>query len=533
MPTKARNVSFDEGALRRLLLDTEVDPATVYRSSVRTVDGRIYFLVRGDEAKQFVILADEPPEFSYDSAVQREGRTVYLCPLSAENARRLRRRFPWTAPEPIGRTSALGCGDRLGKATPGHIRACRAAGVRPVLAQQSIREMERTGRPPQEVLDDASWAVFQEGYTDGYGADADHLKRTDHIDACLQAGFTMYTIDPSEHVHTAADELGMDALVEQYAALPWDLLDTSPEAALKRYVGEPLLVAGEEDEVEISFDEEALMRAAVKYGKALAHTRKLAEYLAGQYDKHRSGEAYDLEMSVDETDAPTAPHEHYFVASELDRLGVEVTSLAPRFVGDFEKGIDYIGDRAAFEFSFRQHAAIAQAFGGYKLSIHSGSDKFSVYPIIGEYAGEHVHLKTAGTSFLEALRIPARHDPAFFRRIVSLAFDRFADDRKTYHVSTDLSAIPAPDEVADEALEETYLEENNGRQLLHITYGSILSAEKDDRDRFKEHFFDLLDQHEEEHYEVLRRHLLDHVEGVGTMAISEGTSPSITSDSSK
>ena len=224
-------------------------------------------------------------------------------------------------------------------------------------------------------------------------------------------------------------------------------------------------------------------------------------------------------MSVDETETPTAPHEHYFVAAELQRLGVEVTSLAPRFVGDFEKGIDYIGDLSEFEASFRKHAAIAQAFGGYKLSIHSGSDKFSVYPIIGEHAGEHVHLKTAGTSFLEALRIPARHDPEFFRSIVDFAFDRFAEDRATYHVSTDLSVIPSPDEVSDDALESTYLEEDNGRQLLHITYGSILSAKENGSFRFKDRFLSLLNQHETEHYDVLESHLIDHIEGIGTMAI--------------
>ena len=222
-------------------------------------------------------------------------------------------------------------------------------------------------------------------------------------------------------------------------------------------------------------------------------------------------------MSVDETSSATRAHEHYFVAAELARLGVEVTSLAPRFVGDFEKGIDYVGDLDTFEDAFVDHTIIAEALGGYKLSIHSGSDKFSIYPVLGRHAGSHVHLKTAGTSYLEALRIPARHAPDFFREIVEFAFDRFEEDRATYHVTTDLSVVPAPTQVDDSALEEVYLDEDNGRQLLHITYGSVLSAQQDGTPRFRDRLFVLLNRHEEAHFEVLRDHFLRHIKGVGRL----------------
>ena len=99
--------------------------------------------------------------------------------------------------------------------------------------------------------------------------------------------------------------------------------------------------------------------------------------------------------------------------------------MAPRFVGEFQKGIDYIGDLAEFEKQFAVHCAIARARGGYKISIHSGSDKFSVYPAIGRHTGMRLHLKTAGTSWLQAVRVIARTNPPLFRRMLARAIAWF------------------------------------------------------------------------------------------------------------
>ena len=151
----------------------------------------------------------------------------------------------------------------------------------------------------------------------------------------------------------------------------------------------------------------------------------------------------ELEVSVDETETPTSHAEHIYIASELKRLGVKWVSLAPRYVGRFEKGVDYIGSLAAFEADFAGHAAIARWFGPYKLSLHSGSDKFSIYPIAARLSRGLVHLKTAGTSYLEALRTIAHHDPAFFREIYTFARQRYETDRLSYHVSAELSECPA------------------------------------------------------------------------------------------
>jgi hypothetical protein len=109
--------------------------------------------------------------------------------------------------------------------------------------------------------------------------------------------------------------------------------------------------------------------------------------------------------------APSRQEEHIYVASELKRLDVQWVSIAPRCIGRCEKGIDYIGDLVALRQDLQTHAEIARALGPYKLSLHSGSDKFSIYPLICEVAQGQVHLKTAGTSYVEALRVVAQEAP--------------------------------------------------------------------------------------------------------------------------
>src|SRR4029453_3593482 len=116
-----------------------------------------------------------------------------LPPTDAANAATLRTLLPFLQPRPWGLRKSAGCGDRLGLGTPGHIRAFphtfgdAGTGMAPILAQQSIPENVRTGRTPQEVVDDAMWGVFQEGWQHGYGADADHLKTTADVDLCAAA----------------------------------------------------------------------------------------------------------------------------------------------------------------------------------------------------------------------------------------------------------------------------------------------------------------------------------------------------------
>ena len=486
----------------------------VYPASITACDKVVYFLARSPYDRHLGLAydaGDAPPAVAdFEGTAETHNLlgvdvAVKLCPLSHASAAAIRRYLPFTAPQCIGLAKSFGFGDRLGLATPGHIHAARDSGMRPFFAQQSIREMTRTGRSPEQVIDDATWGVLQEGFRDGFGSDADHLKTAEDIDACAAAGFTLFTIDPGEHVDDDADAATAEQLAEKFASLPWDALASSPTDCRAAYLSKAFQVA---DDLTLEFSEQGLMRAAAKYGAAIANTARLYRHLA----ERKGDEPFELEMSVDETATPTSPLEHYFVASELRRLGVAWVSLAPRFVGDFEKGVDFIGDIKAFERSFAQHAAIARALGPYKLSIHSGSDKFSVYPIASRLAGELIHVKTAGTSYLEALRAISRVAADLFREILDFACERYAEDRASYHVSAEVGRVPRTAHQKNAQLPDI-LEHFDGREVLHVTYGSVLNAKKSDGSwRFRDRFFDVLRRNEGVYAHVLERHFARHIE---------------------
>jgi len=472
----------------------------IYPRSVVEVAGTTFFLIRGsgDGDKRLGILGDAT---NFEGTRHGESGALF-CSLTPANAASLRAWLPWLSPVPLGLLTSAGFGDRLGLATPGHVQATRGAfqvsgraGIAPIFAQQSVRENARTGRTPQQVLDEAMWGVFQEGWREPWGADADHLKTPAGVDAFVAAGYTFYTVDPGDHVDNTAQTDPESVLAKKVADLPWDALESSPEAMYQRFLGQPVSLDG----FTLAFDEVTLLRAAAKYGRAVAHTASMYRHLVTLMDDR----LFELEVSVDETETPTSVHEHFYVASELKRLGVKWVSLAPRFVGRFEKGVDYIGDLSEFEVELGRHAAVARYFGGYKLSLHSGSDKFSVYPIVARHTEGLVHLKTAGTSYLEALRVMARVEPGFFREVLDFARARYETDRATYHVSAQLARVPASDDLADSSL-PGLLEQFDARQVLHVTFGSAL-------DRFGERLRAALRAHEEAHYATLAAHLARHL----------------------
>ncbi len=428
------------------------------------------------------------------------GHSLLLCPLDAHNAARVRQVIGSLSPIPLGLRTSAGFGDRLGLATPGHVRALRRVrepadrnGIAPIFAQQSIREMDRTGRSALDVLDDATWGAFQAGWPDPVGADADHLKTPDDIDRTAACGYSLYTIDPGAFVDDEADTAEPDAIRQALETLPWEELATDLADLRRRYTGRQL----ELDDRSIPIDDEVLARAAVKYGRAIAHVGRMYRHLLSK------DAPFELEVSVDETETPTSHAEHAYIAGELSRLGVQWISLAPRFVGSFEKGVDYLGDLDTLLADLDGHAAIAQSFGPYKLSLHSGSDKFLVYPLIQEATQGLVHLKTAGTSYLEALRVVAQVDPGLFRAILSFARDHYERDRATYHVSATLSRVPAPSSLGDGDL-EGLLDDFDARQVLHVTFGSALGV-------FRARLMQLLSTHEDAYAGALERHFVRHL----------------------
>ncbi len=457
---------------------------TIYEDSVVVLDGTTYALVRLGTGEKRLLVEGDTAVFN---GTLHDNRLI--GELTPDNAAALRTRLPWLNPVPLGIQTSFGFGDRIGLATPGHVAALDSVQrkvaesqtnreknlqksadsiekrIYPIFAQQSVRENARIGRTPQQVLDDAMWGIFAKGWNGRWGADADHVKEIADVASFVQAGYTFYTIDPSDHVDNVAQTDDLESLRQKSSRLPWTQLGTTAEALTGEYFAGPIVLEG----VTLHFDEATLLRALAKYGRALAHTLRLTTEI-----RRQSGERpFDLEMSVDETDTPTSAEEHYFIANELLRRNVPVVSLAPRFVGKFQKGVDYMGDLAEFEAELAKHAAIMHHFNAYKLSIHTGSDKFTIYEMINRYANGRVHVKTAGTSYLEALRVISQTNTPLFRRILDLAHERFARDRKTYFLDCRPERVPASSQLSDAAL-PGLLDDFDARQLLHVTFGSAL-----------------------------------------------------------
>lgn len=459
---------------------------------------------------------EHPLLYAFDGTLSEFTADLQLltAELSDGNAAALRMVLPNLAPQPLGLTASAGFGDRLGVATVGHARSLQRilntfpdSAIAPIFAQQSIREMARTNREPLEVLNDATWGAFAAGWTGPVGADADHLKTTADIDRCAAHGFTFYTIDPGDHVDDDAATAGPTEISAKLAALPWAELETTQEELLVRYADRELHF----DDVTLTFDPAGTALAAAKYGAALAHITRMYRHLLSLEVP------FELEVSVDETGTPTTLLEHAFMALELRRLGVEWVSLAPRIVGAFEKGIDYRGDEAELIRYLTEHAALARELGPYKLSLHSGSDKFSVFGPIAEATQGLVHLKTAGTSYLEALRILAVFEPAVFRQVLQLAVERFETDRQSYQISSELHELPDPASLSDAEL-PGLLDHDPTRQVLHVTFGSAL-------DKFGDQLQQVLRDRHEEYSEGLASHFDRHLRPFAPYAHAPASGP--------
>jgi tagaturonate epimerase len=442
----------------------------------------------------FAVAEDESAFRGFAGTTERiDGGVRLVAETTPENSLALRSALPWLTPSRFGLQTSAGFGDRLGLATPGHVRALKAvnAAINPVFAQQSIREMGRCRRIPRNVLDDATWGAFQAGWTKPVGGDADHLEQLEDIDDTAAAGFVFYTLDPKAEVDPEAELAEPAAIQKKVEALDWAGLDSDLPTFTKRYVGQRIDLEREA----IDLDEESVFRAMAKYGPGIVHAMAMYRRLM------KKGMDCEVEFAVDETDYPTKPAEHIVVVSELKRLGMEFVSFAPRFVGRFEKGVEYIGDIDELQRDFQIHAEIAQALGPYKLSLHSGSDKFSTYPLIAEATKGVVHLKTAGTSWAEALRVIAHNDPDLMRQVLTLALDSFEANRKSYHLSCDPSKIPT-DPTDDEVAQ--LMDVADSRQVLHVGYGAIL-------EELGPRLYRVWNDNEEEHYRIIADHFVKHL----------------------
>ncbi|GAA0356445.1 D-tagaturonate epimerase UxaE [Alkalibacterium iburiense] len=469
----------------------------VYEKSVRRLDNSEWMIAKKGLDKVLIVKGDSELLNRLEGELVED--EIKIAPTNHENRLVLNDLFPFTKPRAFGnKVTTMGVGDRLGLASPGHIEVMRNRQVKPILAQQSIRELNLTSRTIYDVLDSAAYAAFQEGYTEGFGADGDHLKEKEDIKLALDAGMTMLTLDCSDHINNDVESYSSDELEEKYKAIPEDERQTFED----RYLNKTFDLNG----LTITFSKEELMYNVLLYIDALKYMVLINEEFILP-----ATQEIDFEISIDETETVTQPRSHFFVANELINQNVTVNSLAPRFIGEFQKGVDYMGDIEAFEKDLEKHALIAKHFD-YKLSIHSGSDKFSAFPIIAKYTDGLFHLKTAGTNWLEAIRVLAKYNPSLFERMHKYAFENFHVAQAYYHITPDLDSIKPIEEMSAEEYPE-YMNDRNARQVWHVTYGVLLTAKNEDgSSQFKEEFFESLIDLEDEYRESLVNHIGKHLD---------------------
>jgi len=475
----------------------------VYSPSIKSEKDNYFFIVKDNQEKHLIVIAKINVSRKFSGEVLKEQKlegheiAIKICSLNHHNLSLLREIFSYLNPSFCGIRASFGTGDRLGIATPAHLQAFQGKDIFPILAQQSVREMARTERNWQKVLDDAIWGCFEAGYEGPFGADADHVKNIKELKEAVDCDFTMFTIDPSDFIRNDIEKLGKQELDQLYNQIP------NSKEIKKLYLGKSSKVSGKE----LIFNEKSLKEITLTYSEAINHVVKCYEFL-----KYYKKGIFDLEISVDETPTVTSPLAHLFIVLELHRRGVDFQNLALHFLGDWQKGIEYIGNIEEFAKEFSLHAALSKSIGGYKLSLHTGSDKFSIYPIFSRETDGLCHIKTAGTSWLEEAKVIAMKDPALYREIHRFALENFEKDRASYNLTTDLSRIPDLDEISDNELVNLF-KQNDSRQLIHITYGSILRA-KDDRGKYiyKDRIYKILFDYEEEHYRELSNHIKRHLE---------------------
>ena len=369
---------------------------------------------------------------------------------------------------------SFGMGDRFGRQGQAQLQAIvKAAGlglhVAPVW-NKSHREHTTVHTTPDAVRAEANAAVQALGWASPYYVDADHI-HLGTVDGFLEAS-DFYTMDLAEAIGAPVEDLLLDDFVSRN----------------ERYFGS-LRIPGIDRVFEVTPDKV----------RAIGRTYLAATRQAGEIYRHiaaaKGADAFIPEVSMDETNEPQTPLDIFFILEALAQEGVPVQTFAPKFTGRFNKGVDYVGDLIRFEQEFEEDVLVlkqaAQEFGlprNLKLSVHSGSDKFSIYEPIRRILKKHdagLHIKTAGTTWLdECIGLAMAGDDGFAiaQKVYEGAYTRIDEISKPYATVIDIdpAALPHPTEVATwtgerfaAALrhEPDCAEYNSSlRQLLHVGY---------------------------------------------------------------
>jgi tagaturonate epimerase len=328
----------------------------------------------------------------------------------------------------------IGMGDRFahqGRAQLSAVMQARELGI-PVspVWNKSNREHTIVHSKPDDLRAEADEAVAGLGWKDAYYVDADHIGLKT-VDGFLQAS-NFFTLDVADFVGKPSAE---SARFHQFIQ-KW---------------GNDVLIPGMGRPLDLS--PAAIEKSAAKFLQAMIEAGAIYRHILA----NKTNGEFVVEVSVDETDSPQTPDELFLILAMLAMENVPVQTIAPKFTGRFNKGVDYVGDLAQFEKEFDEDIAVlafaVKEFGlpsTLKLSVHSGSDKFSIYPIINKLVKKHgcgLHVKTAGTTWLEEVIGLADADGdalAIAKEIYSGAHSRFAELTGPYATVIDIDPGQLP-----------------------------------------------------------------------------------------
>jgi hypothetical protein len=373
----------------------------------------------------------------------------------------------------------FGMGDRFGRQGPAQLQAvldAREAGldVAPVW-NKSNREHTLIGTKPQSLRDEADAAVEALGYAGPYFVDADHItiQTVDEFLGCSD----FFTLD-------VADSLGHPPATEGNASRYANALEALGELTIEGL------------KTPISFDAASAGRIVATYGLAIEAAKALYDKIAAA----RPAGDFAIEVSMDETETPQGPKELLGILRLLALEDIPAQTIAPKFTGRFNKGVDYVGDLKQFRTEFEADLLVVryaiQHFGlpeSLKLSVHSGSDKFSLYPIIKELVHRHqagLHMKTAGTTWLEeviGLAESGGEGLEFIKQIYIEALEKFDELTAPYATVLEWSSRQVIEMVEHDPDHPDF--NSSLRQFYHVAFK--LAAKAGDR------FYPLLDENAE------------------------------------
>ena len=454
-----------------------------------------FFLLREKNKKFFAeisadknFLLKDPKANIHEFNFEKEVFYLGLFDSSINNSKKLVTVFPDLKPSRVDKKISVGFGDRIGIASGAHVKIAKDYDFSPLFAQQSGREISKTSKDCETVIHNAVMGVFQEGYKGTWGSDADHIGDEKWLNIMLNntyLPYTMFTIDTYHYVNLE------DITANSY------LDDKNFKERLlksKKYIGKNFNFSG----FNLSYNEDNVHFIVKRYYKSL-------DFLLNCFNSIKSRiDDFDFEPTFDERDIDTTHLEHFYISSELINDGVNFSTMAPKFPGLFEKGIDYDGDVKVFAETLKNHNEIAKYFGGYRLSVHSADDKFRIFKYLREILGDNFHVKTSGTTWMESLRTVAEFNPDLFKRIIAIVLETAEENSKDYYITLDYKKIN--DFLKNKQLAEL-IDIKETRQFLHVSYGTVINE-------FRNEILETLFNHEEAYMDNIIKNYKNHFKSI-------------------